>query len=454
MTKDTFLFREFDAQTAKSWKQKIQVDLKGAAYQEILWKTNEGIDVKPFYNSEDKTIPKKSPKIAFNICQSFYISDAKKINTLAKHALQNGVNTLLFIASEKFDIETLFKNIIETQNIEFQFQLQFLDTAFYKKLSTYLEAHNISLNIDIIGNLAKTGNWFTSLKDDHHKLTQILKNRQKKHTVIAVDTTIYQNAGANNVQQIAYALAHANEYLNHFGKAIANNIQFQFATGGNYFFEIAKLKAFRLCWKALLSSYETTSEATLFSQPSQRNKTLYDYNVNMLRTTTECMSAILGGANTVCNTAYDALYHKKNAFGERIAKNQLLIIQEESYFKNAATFTDGAYYIESLTDQLAEKALNVFKSIEANGGFLKQLKAGTVQRKIAESAHKEQKLFDENKLILLGTNKHTNAHDKMKADLELYPFTRKNPTKTLIQPILAKRLAEKLEQERLKKEDA
>ena len=169
----------------------------------------------------------------------------------------------------------------------------------------------------------------------------------------------------------------------------------------------------------------------------------------MLRTTTECMSAILGGADAVANLPYDALYHKDNEFGDRIARNQLLILKNESYFDKVNNPADGSYYIESITQQLAEKALQLFKDIEKNGGFLKQLKEGTVKRKIQESADKEQALFDAGKKILLGTNKHPNPTDRMKHDLELFPFVKINPRKTLITPIIEKRLAEKIEQERL-----
>src|SRR5690606_18492572 len=158
--------------------------------------------------------------------------------------------------------------------------------------------------------------------------------------------------------------------------------------------------------------------------PTKRNKTLYDYNVNLLRTTTECMSAILGGADAVANLPYDALYHKSNEFGERISRNQLLIMKHESYLDKVGNAADGSYYIESLNSQSAEKALVLFEEIEANGGFIKQLGDGTIQRKIRESAEKEQQLFDDGKEVLLGTNKHPNKTDRMAHELELYPFVK------------------------------
>jgi methylmalonyl-CoA mutase len=208
----------------------------------------------------------------------------------------------------------------------------------------------------------------------------------------------------------------------------------------------------RLVFNSLAKEYNHHFDCHIVATPTKRNKTLYDYNVNMLRTTTECMSAILGGANAVANLPYDALYHKDNEFGDRISRNQLLVLKHESYFDKVNNPADGAYYIESITQQLAEKALDLFKDIERNSGFITQLIEGTIQRKISESAAKQQELFDSGKEVLLGTNKYPNKNDRMKDELELYPFVKQNPRKTLITPIIEKRLAEKLEQERLSQE--
>ena len=169
----------------------------------------------------------------------------------------------------------------------------------------------------------------------------------------------------------------------------------------------------------------------------------------MLRSTTEAMSSVLGGADAVCNMPYDVLYHKSNEFGERISRNQLLILKAESYFDVVSNPADGAYFIESVTQELASKALELFKQIEDGGGFIKQLLQGDIQKKIKESASKQQELFDNGSITLLGTNKHPNPMDLMKENLELFPFLKSNPRKTLIQPIIAKRLAEAIEQQRL-----
>ena len=318
------------------------------------------------------------------------------------------------------------------------------------EIDNYCKSNCLYFQIDIIGNLAKTGNWFSNLNSD---LKEKNKYIQSVNNSICVDASIYQNAGASIIQELTYALAHTNEYIELFGKSIAPKLHYIFSIGSNYFFEIAKLRAFRILVDALLNEHGVKNTPIhIFTKPSLRNKTIYDYNVNMLRTTTECMSAILGGSDTISNISYDSIYHKSNEFGERISRNQLLILKEEAYLSEAHKFANGAYYVESIEKQFAEKSLQLFKQIEKSGGFLKQLKKGTIQNKINENAKKQQTQFDQNEIILLGTNKLTSENDFMKNELQIYPFLKKKNTKTLIAPILQKRLADQLEQNRLKME--
>ncbi|MCM2301475.1 MAG: methylmalonyl-CoA mutase subunit beta [Flavobacteriaceae bacterium] len=450
-----FLFEEFDTVSATQWKQKIQFDLKGAEYNKtLLTPTLDGITIKPFYHADE--IDKiEVPEIDENykICQTIFISDEVKANSIALDSLKRGAQSIQFIAQDKFNASTLFNSIFEQfPETEIHFDFKFLDQIFTTQLIHQLNEKKIFYNIDLIGNLAETGNWYHNLKIDHEIVENLIKSPIKNQYLLAVNTSIYQNAGANNIQQIAYALAQANEYLNHFGSTVAQQIQFHFSVGSNYFFEISKLRAFRYLWKLLLDEYNIDAEPKIFVEPTLRNKTLYDYNTNMLRTTTECMSAILGGVTTISNVSYDRIFSKRNEFGERIARNQLLILKEESYFKDVNQIAKNSYYIESITKQMAEKSLALFKEIEQSGGFLKQLKEGTIQRKVTENAKKEQELFDEKKIILLGTNKYPNLSDQMKSNIEIYPFVRKKVRKTLISPIIQVRLAEQYEQKRLENE--
>jgi methylmalonyl-CoA mutase len=457
------LFNDFDPVSAVRWKQKIQFDLKGADYNKtLLTHSLEGIVIRPFYHQEDYKwldIP-KAPG-SFKICQTLFAGREKTANSLARDAVKRGAESIRFIVTGPFDIKSLFKDL-KLSKIPLFFQFYFLDPGFITELKDFLKDYEVYFNIDIISNLSATGNWFFNNRTDHQIINDLLKNTGDSHGILGVDVSLYQNAGANTVQQTAYALAIAGEYLNYLEELLqkkkitkenreraVRNMMFTFSVGYNYFFEIAKFRAFRYLWKLLLNEFQLSHEAKIFAVPSLRNKSLFDANVNMLRTTSESMSAVFGGAGFVGNLSYDEFFKKKNEFGERISRNQLIILKEESKLKNS-NFAEGAYYIEELTYEIAVRSLEIFKEIEKGGGFVKQLFKGVIQRKIGENAGKEQELFDSGKLVLLGANKYPDPDEKItKEDLEIYPFVKKRSSKMIIEPVIAIRLSEKLEKSRL-----
>ena len=448
------LFTDFQPISSKQWKQQIQFDLKGADYNETLvWESPEGIKVKPFYHSDEniKNAEVETRATEFKILQNIFVFDVLKSNKRALDTLNRGAESIRFtIENELISVEDLMQNLPKENH--YYFNPTFLSVEFNNKLNQFASKNKYSFIVqnDPIGQLISSGNWFDNLEKDFKNLNSIVLTTSISQ--LAINGTIYQNSGANMVQQLAFILCHCNEYFNRILN-ITKPIIIEIAVGTNYFFEIAKIRALRLLFNTLCIEYNHNFDCHIIATPTKRNKTIYDYNTNMLRTTTECMSAILGGADAIANLPYDNLYHKDNEFGDRIARNQLLILKEESYFDKVNNPADGTYYIESLTEQLAEKALVLFKDIEAKGGLISQLIDGNIQKKIQESAQKEQELFDSGKEVLLGTNKHPNKNDKMKHDLELFPFVKYNPRKTVIVPIIEKRLAEKIEQERLKLEE-
>jgi methylmalonyl-CoA mutase len=450
------LFSEFDPIPSKQWKQKIQFELKGEDYNDtLIWNSPENIMVKPFYSGEDlpDNLPINSNTNGFKIGQNIFVFDLDKSIERALESINRGADNIIFtIENEEIDVAKLLEKL-PLETCEIYFNLNFISVEYISKIEAIAKSKNAKIycNLDPIGQFAKEGNWFKTPEKDNFETLNLISKKVSQSSILSINSSLYQNAGANRVQELAYSLAHANEYLNRIS-TINQPIVFKISVGTNYFFEIAKLRAYRILFNSIAKEYNPNLECHLLVTPTKRNKTIYDYNVNMLRTTTECMSAIIGGADTITNLPYDALYHKDNEFGDRIARNQLLILKNESYFDKVNNPADGTYYIETLTQQLAEKALILFKDIEANGGFLKQLNEGIIKRKIQESADKEQELFDSGKEVLLGTNKYPNKDDKMKHDLELFPFVKVNPRKTLITPIIEKRLAEKIEQDRLGKE--
>ncbi len=450
------LFKDFQPISSKQWKQQIQFELKGEDYNEkLVWNSPEDIKVKPFYHKDElgDLFNNKPRTTTFKIGQNIFVQDLQKSISRAIDSINRGADSICFtIDDPTTDVTKLLENL-SLEKTSIHFDLSFFSIDIVKKIEKIANEKKASIycNIDPIGHLAKDGNWFKTPEKDNFETLKILSKEIKNSSLLAINLGLYQNSGANIIQQLAYSIAHVNEYFNRI-ETISKPIVFKVSVGTNYFFEIAKLRALRILFNTIAKEYNHNLDCHILVSPTKRNKTIYDYNVNMLRTTTECMSAILGGSDTITNLSYDALYHKDNEFGDRISRNQLLILKNESYFDKVNNPADGSYYIENITLQMAEKALLLFKEIETNGGFLKLLNEGVIKKRIQESADKEQELFNSGKEILLGTNKYPNKNDKMKNELELFPFVKIKPRKTIITPIIEKRLAEKIEQERLSQE--
>jgi methylmalonyl-CoA mutase len=467
------LFQEFEPVSEAQWKMKIQMDLKGADYNKTLvTQTPEGINIKPIYHADSAPtldLPNRGTQNNdWYISQKIYCGNAQAANKKALNILERGAEgVILDIPDPDIDLEVLFNDLPE---VGIQVHPRFLDLNFLKKLHGFQpEAY---VHIDIIHQLAATGNWFSNQKSDHQKHTDFLKSFHGYFANITVNTTSYQQAGATVTQELAYYCAHLNEYLNHYcdtGKEHDEKVFSAFAKaetraersrskrinidttiGSNYFMEIAKYRAYRILTKTLGNAYGIKDLGCyITATPSLRNKSLLDYNVNLLRTTTECMSAVLGGADTIYNLPYDAFFNKENEFGSRIARNQLLILKEEAYLNKVANAADGTYYINALTKELTEKTLEIFKTIEKGGGFVQSLFDGTIQRKIKESDTAERELLSKGDKTLLGVNKFPNADLPLKNEYEILPFQKIEPRKTLITPITIKRLAEDMEKSQM-----
>ncbi len=439
------LFSEFKKVSSKAWKQKIQVDLKGSDYQSLITETLEKIDIKPFYHYDDYLEFEQLAPQSFQIVQELHLHTETIAQKIAQKSLSKGTGYFTFYFSKPFEIEHLIKDLPVEKLI---FKADMLNTDFLLKLYQKTEGKSRIL-VDPIGHLARYGNWYENEQKDFEKLRYLQSNFAPDFHFIEINTNHYKNAGAHITQEIAYGLSQAVEYIEKLGVHIIPQIQFNFAIGGHYFFEIAKLKTFRKLWQLVIKQYDSSTEAIIFAQPAIRNKTIFDPYVNMLRTSMEMMAAILGGADFIANMPYDFIFKKSNEFSERIARNQLIILQEEAGFNQALQATEGDYFIEEISFRQAEKALDIFKQIEKAGGLLKQLYKEKIQQKIEEIAQKEQQDFDSGKLVLVGTNKYLNK-EEIPEKIDIYPFLKKRSGKTLIRPIIPKRLAEKTEEKRLK----
>ena len=450
---------EFSKIDSKLWNKKIKDDLKKLGHSNITsYNSKENIKIKPFYTTEDlnnlKNADSNYPN-RWTICQNITADNPSESNIKALELINKGAESINFkIQNNSIRCKDLLKNI-DIEKIELFFKIEFHSNSFLKSLNDIIKSSSTSFNIsfDPIGSFAKTGGWKSSMNEDLDKLNNNIKILEKFNNVIIVNSGLYQNSGANIFEEIAFTLGHANEYLNHFNGKCANKIAFNISMGSNYFFEIAKLKALRFLWSKITKEYNNEINFPhIIAKPSKRNKTIIDYNNNILRTTTECMSAILGGANTISNITYDSIFKNKNEYSEKIALNQLLIIKHETHIDKVKNAADGSYYINNIANTIAEESLKIFKDIENRGGFITALEKNIIQKRIEKSHKIEQELFNNNKEKLLGINIFTDLNQKIKSEINKPIFTKSNTRNTKIKPISEIRLAEEIELSRIKNE--
>lgn len=409
------LFSTFKSSTAQDWKDQIIKDLKGTDFEKLIWHHSNGLDIHPFYTSED-TKEKYKPVFThkdWDVCEQITVSDEKKANAQAIKALQGGASGLSFYILKKVDTSVLLKNI-SLEHIYTQFFISNDAIAILSDLKDYYRRANerdnklkCFVNIDPLCLFAFYGEWCTDEEKDLSIIKQLIH--------IPVNVSLYQEAGANTITEIAVGLAHTNEYFNYLSKQqlLANKVlHFTFSIGSDFFIEIAKLRAFRKLIALLQEEYKTNFKIHIHAQTSQLNKSSLDAYNNMLRTTTETMSAIIGGCNSLCVLPYEAIFNEASEFSSRITRNQQFILKEESYLNKVADIGAGSYYIETLTNELATKAWEEFKTIESKGGYIACLKSNYIQDKIKGQATELIKQFKEEKIVLVGVNKFQNTKEK------------------------------------------
>ncbi len=442
------LFTEFTAPTTQEWLDKIQVDLKGADFQKrLVWRTNEGFNVQPFYRREDlanlKTpdaLPGEFPFVRGNkkdsnvwyVRQNINVGDPQEANTKALDILNKGIDSLGFkLPGKLVSMETVeaLLNDICCDIVEVNFstcprhsvELAEILVAYFAKKGYDKEKVVGSIEWDPMAKLVMKGRDVTPMLQFAPQLVETLKD-YPNFRCIAVSTDALNNAGAYIAQELGYALAWGNEYLQQLVDAgvdvdlAAKSIKFNMGISENYFMELAKFRAARLLWAQIVKQYEPKCDCAckmiVNASTSAYNQTLFDSYVNLLRSQTEAMSAALGGIHSMVVTPFDTPYEAPTDFSERIARNQQLLLKEESHFGNIVDPGAGSYYIEHLTDALAQEGWKIFLKVEDEGGFLAAAKAGTIQDDINATNVKRHGDAAKRKEFMLGTNQFPNFTEK------------------------------------------
>ncbi len=443
------LFAEFPPVETSAWEEVINTDLKGADYnKKLVWRTIEGFSVRPYYRAEDLknvrhigTEPGQFPYVRgikkdnnWLVRQTIVVDDPAVANKTAIDSLSRGVESICFVIKNKefspLDMDVLLENIVlsaielnfEGCKIEKTAEL-FLDKI--EKTSLTSEDLNVSFNIDkIIKKVSVKGKLDLEAGLTLDKTIALIERASKYRRIrfTTVNGQVFNSAGATIVQELAFTLSAAHEYLVNFVEAgivierAARDIKFNMAVGANYFMEIAKFRAARMLWANIVNGYNPTkpcaTKMKVHAITSQFNMSVYDPYVNMLRGTTEAMSAAIAGVSSIEVLPFDAAFATTSEFSSRIARNTQLLLKDESHFEQVTDVAGGSYYIEELTQSIADAAWALFKEIEDEGGYIEASKKGIIQAKIAESAAKRDLNIATRREILLGTNQYPNFTEK------------------------------------------
>jgi methylmalonyl-CoA mutase len=446
--KNKSLFSNFNPVSKQEWTEKAKTDLKGEDFnKKLVWKNLSNIDIPPFFTSEDKkNYLKNTGGNSQSLINYRYIDDQteESANKLALKAIEEGINGLLFDIKDSTVVSRLLASI-NLNKIAVSFILRAHEIAFAIDFFDFVTAQKIDhknlrgyFDMELIPNYVTKGKMNPGQCNKAAAIAE-LASEFPNFKAITISGTAYLDSGANQVQEVAYTLNSLVCFIERYSdrgislETIFNNLHFQLAIGTEYFIEIGKFRAFNSLLQEIAKKYGIAEFShSLTGKTSTWSKSVTDAHTNLLRATTETMSAILGNVDGVLIDPYDKEFNENSDFSNRIAGNIYTILKEESYFGKVANPVDGCYYIEEVSAKIASKALELFKEIEAKGGFYDAFESGFIQQQIAKIRFEKIKLLSQRRLAMVGVNKYPNLMEKISS--EILSEGEMNPNPKLLKP--------------------
>ncbi len=482
----TALFAEFSSVTGEQWQDAVLKSLPSETIDSLIANTYEGIDIHPLPQADDlaaiahhRSLPGQFPFVRgraaagyrarpWLIAADIDISDPRDFNLALRAALAGGQTAITIHDSlrlnEPADIRLALADI-DLEHFPLFIQSEARAPDIYALLCKALDNETLArltgcIGYDPLNNLARTG----AIGDDAFEglaaHVKSVSRHSPKIDSVSVGTAVYHDAGANAAQELALAIATGVAYLRELAarefaiETVAPKLQFFLNIGENFFLEIAKFRAVRLLWAQVMQAFNRPNLArhtVVYARAGARNKSVLGAHVNLLRLTTEALSAAIGGVDSIQLPPFDEARGNSGDASRRLSRNLQLILQEELRLVELIDPAGGAWHVEKLTDQLARAAWTRFQALEAAGGPLASLRAGTIQAEIAAVASQRQRDMASGEAVLVGVNRYVDAAQEMpdRARVKIDEGAASTKDATSAAPIAAQRLAEPFEARRL-----
>jgi methylmalonyl-CoA mutase len=457
--KELKLLEDFPPPSYEEWRKAVEATLKGADFDKVMYtKTYEDITLEPIYRREDlskipffDSVPGKSPFVRGNnpekflsegwlIAQSHRESDLKALNAQILRELQLGLTAvnlqlkhdddLRGVAIKSIDDLRAICAAIDLRAAPLFMQLDIDDSPLILLLEQYIQERGyawdelqLGVGFDPVSELARKGylsaSWDESWERIEESVEIALKNISGLRC-LSLNGNVYSNAGASSTQELGIILATAIFYLQNLLdkgwslEQLSPLFQIKLALGPNFFMEIAKVRAMRLLWAEMIKAFGGKEEAQkvwIHGKTATFNQSLYDVYVNLLRNATEAFSGVIGGIDSLEVGRFNELTSEEEEFSRRLARNQQIILKEESHFDKVVDPAGGSYYIENLTQEIALQAWKYMQELESEGGVLKALQKGNIHSDIEKVAYARNEAMRKRKDIYVGVNLYANPDE-------------------------------------------
>jgi len=404
------LFSEFSPSSISDWKKKFLNDIKESTFESYIWQNENGFDIEPFYNSESlsHTYLPAFTHSNWDVCVSSNSSDSKTLNSELLNQLARGANSISINCSNINLVQALDGILLNYIQSTF-----YIDNQSASSLFNYLSDHynlnelNISILPILLNNENDLKNWANN---------KSLFNGFDGIKTIGVNLYLSHNQNCLAYYEIALifsALVEQLEFLSKKEQISTSKIVIKTGVNSDYFIQIAKLRAIRRLWNNLKIVYNCNNDIHLIVETTLTNKSISDSYNNLIRSTIESMAAIAGGCNELIVSEFDSLNPTDKILSERLAVNQQLILKDESYFDKIADVSCGSYYLESITDAIASKALETFKRFENEGGYFKCIEKSIFFNEINIQAKHQQDKINNQEEVSVGVNRFKNELENL-----------------------------------------